>query len=44
MLPELVEPFVERAHNRQISLQVDIPASLPALVSDPVSLRRILNF
>lgn len=41
-LPELVEPFVERARNSQISLQVDLPADLPPLVSDPVCLGRIL--
>lgn len=41
-LPQLVEPFQERAQNRQQTLQVDIPADLPPLVSDSGSLGRIL--
>lgn len=41
-LPELVEPFEERAQNRQLSLQVNVPADLPPLVSNPASLERIV--
>ena len=41
-LPHLVEPFQERAQNRQQTLQVDVPTDLPPLVIDPACLGRIL--
>ncbi|HCF26676.1 MAG TPA: hybrid sensor histidine kinase/response regulator [Cyanobacteria bacterium UBA11049] len=41
-LPQVVEPFQERANNRQQTLQVDIPANLPTIVSDLGSVGRIL--
>lgn len=41
-LPELVKPFEERAQNRQLSLQVAVPADLPPLFSNPASLERIV--
>lgn len=41
-LPQLVEPFQDRVQNRQQTLQVELPADLPTLVSDPASLGRIL--
>ncbi len=40
--PQLVEPFGERAHNRQQTLLFDIPADLPPFVSNPASLERIV--
>ena len=41
-LTHLVEPFQERAQNRQQTFQVDIPADLPPLVIDPACLGRVL--
>src|SRR6476469_1716995 len=41
-LPRMVEPFQERAKNRQQSLQVQILAELPLLVSDQPSLERVI--
>ncbi|MEP0871126.1 CHASE2 domain-containing protein [Trichocoleus desertorum AS-A10] len=41
-LPRLVEPFKERASNRQQSVQVQILSELPLLVSDQPSLERVL--
>lgn len=41
-LPQVVEPFGERANSRQQTLQVDIPADLPSIVSDLASVGRIL--
>jgi signal transduction histidine kinase len=37
-----IEPFKERFRNRQQTLRLDIPPTLPHLVSDPSSLSRIL--
>ena len=42
-LPELVKPFKQRLYERQQSLQLEIPAQLPVLVSDRISLGRILS-
>lgn len=41
-LPQLLEPFKERSHSRQLSLQIDISADIPPIVSDSDSLERIL--
>ncbi|MEP0911884.1 PAS domain-containing sensor histidine kinase [Leptolyngbya sp. GB1-A1] len=42
-LPRLIEPFQERAQNRQQQLRLELPkSSLPKLTSDPSSLDRIL--
>lgn len=41
-LPTLVTPFQERAIARQQTLRIDIQSALPAIVSDPDSLKRIL--
>ncbi|MBW4488407.1 MAG: CHASE2 domain-containing protein [Trichocoleus desertorum ATA4-8-CV12] len=41
-LPRLVEPFEERASNRQQTIQVQILSELPLLVSDQPSLERVL--
>lgn len=41
-LPQVVERFEERANSRQQTLQVDIPANLPTIVSDLNSVERIL--
>ena len=41
-LPQVVEPFQERANSRQQTLQVDIPANLPTIVSDLGSVGRVL--
>ena len=41
-LPRLVEPFEERASNRQQTIQVQILSELPLLVSDQPSLERVV--
>lgn len=41
-LPEIVEPFVQRAQERQQQLSIDLPPELPALISDTTCLKRIL--
>lgn len=41
-LPQIIEPFYERAANRQQTLEIEIPAELPLLVSDSASLERLL--
>jgi signal transduction histidine kinase len=41
-LPLVVEPFLERAETRQQTLQTEIPRDLPPLVSDRLSLERVL--
>ena len=41
-LPQIVQPFQERARSRQQTLRVDLEADLPPLVSDLYSLERIL--
>jgi PAS domain S-box-containing protein len=42
-LPRVVEPFQERAQNRQQHLRLELPNTpLPALITDPNSLDRIL--
>ncbi len=41
-LPQAVEPFYERARNRQQKLEVHVPAKLPLLVSDRANLGRIV--
>jgi PAS domain S-box-containing protein len=42
-IPNLLQPFVERTQNQQQSLNVEIPADLPALMTDPSTLSRILT-
>jgi signal transduction histidine kinase len=42
-LPHLIEPFQERARNRQQRFQADIPANLPVLISDVFCLERIVT-
>jgi signal transduction histidine kinase len=41
-LPGILTPFLSRAQSRQQHLQVDLPANLPAVMSDRKSLERIL--
>nr|WP_290221241.1 CHASE2 domain-containing protein [Trichocoleus desertorum] len=41
-LPRLVEPFEERASNRQQTIQVQISSGLPLLVTDQPSLERVV--
>ena len=41
-LPQIIEPFTERIHNRQQKLRTEIAPNLPVLISDPSSLERIL--
>ncbi|NJO43200.1 MAG: GAF domain-containing sensor histidine kinase [Cyanobacteria bacterium CRU_2_1] len=41
-LPEIIEPFISRAYDRQQRLEVDLPADIPVLMSDRKSLERIL--
>lgn len=41
-LPQLVEPFCERAQSHQQSLQIDLPVDLPPIVSDRASVGRIV--
>ena len=41
-LPRMVEPFQERAENRQQSIQVQILSDLPLLVTDQTSLERVI--
>ena len=41
-LLQVIEPFKERFGNRQQTLRIDIPSTLPHLVSNPASLQRIL--
>lgn len=41
-LPQIVEPFQERAKNRQQSIQVQFLDELPPIVSDQNSLERVL--
>jgi PAS domain S-box-containing protein len=41
-LAKVVEPFQERAHSRQQTLQINIPANLPSIVSDCASVGRIV--
>ncbi|NEP13826.1 MAG: GAF domain-containing sensor histidine kinase [Symploca sp. SIO2C1] len=42
-LPEIMEPFVARAHNQKQLFDVEIPAQLPVLKSDQNALARILG-
>ncbi len=42
-IPRLVQPFVERAHSQNQIFQVDLPAYLPPLITDPSRLERILS-
>lgn len=42
-LPNVVTPFRERAYDRQQTLQVNVSQALPALVSDPAILERIVT-
>ncbi|MEB3336417.1 MAG: ATP-binding protein [Leptolyngbyaceae bacterium] len=42
-LPTVLEPFKDRAQNRQQNLEVAIPADLPPLLSDRSSTARILT-
>ncbi len=39
----LVQPFLERAHSHSQTFQVDLPPSLPSLITDPSRLERILS-
>lgn len=41
-IPEVVSPFLTRSGDRQQRLQVEIPADLPPITSDPNVLERIL--
>lgn len=41
-LPRIIEPFRERSQERQLLLHVELPPSLPPLISDSTSLGRIL--
>jgi signal transduction histidine kinase len=41
-LPTIIEPFRVRTQDHQLLLQVELPPSLPALISDRASLERIL--
>ena len=42
-LPNVVTPFHERASDRQQTLQVNVSQALPAFVSDPAMLERIVT-
>ncbi|WP_051039774.1 GAF domain-containing protein [Synechococcus sp. PCC 7336] len=42
-IPHLVMPFVDRAEQRQQTLEIEIDPHLPAIVSDRPSLQRILS-
>lgn len=42
LLPQLVEPFQERAKNHQQTLQVELPKNLEPIVSDTASIGRIV--
>jgi len=41
-IPNVVSPFLTRSGDRQQRLQVEIPPSLPPIISDPAILERIL--
>jgi PAS domain S-box-containing protein len=41
-LPQLVEPFLERANNHQQTLQLNLPNNLTSIVSDTASIGRII--
>lgn len=41
-LPSVLSPFLSRAQSRQQHLRVDLPANVPAVMSDRKSLERIL--
>jgi PAS domain S-box-containing protein len=42
-IPHVVEGFQERVHNQQQTLQIDVPADLPPLLSELSSLTRIFS-
>jgi PAS domain S-box-containing protein len=42
LLPQLIEPFQERAKNHQQTLQVELPKNLEPIVSDTASIGRIV--
>ena len=42
-VPHVVETFMERAHNQQQQLQVDLPNDLPTLTTDLIDLERVLS-
>jgi len=42
-LPQFATSFIERAHNQQQSLTINIPPRLPQLITDQSYLERILN-
>ncbi|MBD3884553.1 PAS domain-containing protein [Phormidium tenue FACHB-886] len=42
-LPQVVAPFHERARDRQQTFQIDLPSTLPILISNPATLERILT-
>jgi signal transduction histidine kinase len=42
-LPHLVEPFIERARNQKLSLQVDLPELLPDVTTDMSALARVVT-
>jgi PAS domain S-box-containing protein len=41
-LSAIVQPFLERAHNQQQTIQLDLPTNLPLLTTDLPSLERIV--
>jgi signal transduction histidine kinase/DNA-binding response OmpR family regulator len=41
-IPEIVQPFLERAQNQQQQLTIDLPPELPLLTADISTLERIL--
>jgi signal transduction histidine kinase len=42
-LPELIKPFVERAHSQQQQFKLDMADHLPTLMTDLSELERVLN-
>ncbi len=42
-LPQIIAPFYTRAQDRQQTLQIDSSENLPALVSNPATIERILT-
>jgi signal transduction histidine kinase/DNA-binding response OmpR family regulator len=41
-IPEIIQPFIERAQNQEQNLTIDLPQELPLFKSDVSSLERIL--
>jgi signal transduction histidine kinase len=42
-IPRMVEPFFEKARNHQVEMRVDVAIDLPHLITDAVSLSRVLS-